>query len=182
VTRDPGAWRRLLPGDPDGAIEPAPAGAVPAEPDADPVGLHARFRGTSDDLVALAAELPGVTGIGVDLVAIDALSRRLDGTPRLAERLFTEVERATARSSRSLAARAAAKEAVGKALGTPGDLSWLDVQVRSLPSGRPVLEVRGTVAARCEALGVTGLHLSLTHDGDFAAAFVVAERRLPEQA
>ena len=41
--------------------------------------------------------------------------------------------------------------------------------------GRPHLEVRGSVAGRAAQLGVTGWHVSLSHDGGIASAVVVAE-------
>jgi len=41
--------------------------------------------------------------------------------------------------------------------------------------GRPHLEVRGTVQAQVDALGITSLHLSLSHDAGIASAVVVAE-------
>ena len=42
-------------------------------------------------------------------------------------------------------------------------------------SGRPRIEITGTIAAHARELGVTHLHLALTHDGGFACAVVVAE-------
>src|SRR3712207_8417153 len=50
------------------------------------------------------------------------------------------------RTGESLAARFAAKEAVAKALGAPGDLRWHDAEVTVGDHGRPRLTVRGTVA------------------------------------
>ena len=47
--------------------------------------------------------------------------------------------------------------------------------------GAPSLRVSGTVAARAAELGVTGWHVSLTHDGGLASAVVIAER-LPAAA
>jgi holo-[acyl-carrier protein] synthase len=47
--------------------------------------------------------------------------------------------------------------------------------VLTVAAGRPWLGVRGTVAARAEALGVTRWHVSLSHDGGIAAATVIAE-------
>jgi holo-[acyl-carrier protein] synthase len=47
--------------------------------------------------------------------------------------------------------------------------------VISAVSGRPSLVMRGTVLAAAEALGVTSVHLSLSHDAGVATAFVVAE-------
>ena len=116
-----------------------------------------------------------IVGIGVDVVALQRFEALLQRSPALLERLFCADERALA--PRSLAARFAAKEAVAKALGAPGDLRWHDCEVVTAPSGRPSILARGTVAARAAALGVDQWHLSLTHDGDSAIAMVVAESR-----
>ena len=60
----------------------------------------------------------------LDLLEIDRLERALERRPRLAERLFTDAERAyaasRARPGQHLAARFCAKEAVAKALGLRG--------------------------------------------------------------
>ena len=112
-------------------------------------------------------------GVGVDVVDIARLGERLDRTPRLRERVFTESERGL--PLHSLAARFAAKEAVGKALRTPGDLPWQGVEVTNGEHGEPLLVVSGAVAARAQQMGVMRMHISLSHDGGIATAFVVAE-------
>ncbi len=114
-----------------------------------------------------------IVGIGVDLVDIARLEQALRRTPALAQRLFTEGERAGPPAS--LAACFAAKEAVAKALGAPAGLRWADVEVGHDPAGRPALTVRGTVADAAGRLGVRRWHVSLTHDGGVSVAFVVAE-------
>jgi holo-[acyl-carrier protein] synthase len=114
-----------------------------------------------------------VIGVGIDVVDIARFGESLERTPGLAERLFTPAERQ--RSLASLAARFAAKEAVAKALGAPGNLHWHDAEVVSQASGRPVLELRDTVRARAEELGATSVHLSLSHDAGIASAVVVLE-------
>jgi holo-[acyl-carrier protein] synthase len=114
-----------------------------------------------------------IVGIGVDVVDIARFGRQLQATPPLAERLFTPTERDLPLAS--LAARFAAKEAVAKALGAPVGLRWHDVTVVRADDGRPHLAVTGTVAARASALGVSGWHLSLSHDAGIASAFVIAE-------
>ena len=80
-----------------------------------------------------------------------------------------------AMDSASLAARFAAKEALAKSLGAPGNLAWHDAEVVSEESGRPVLDLRGTVADRAASLGVRSVHLSLSHDAGIASAVVVLE-------
>lgn len=111
--------------------------------------------------------------MGIDVVDITRFTRSLERTPGLADRLFTERERE--RSPRSLAARFAAKEALAKALGAPRGLRWRDAEVRSAADGRPSLHVAGTIAEAADRLGVTGWHLSLSHDGGVAVAVVIAE-------
>ena len=72
----------------------------------------------------------------------------------------------------SLAARFAAKEALAKALGAPGGLCWHDAEV--VTPRRPRFEIRGTVPGVPSRRRRT-VHLSLSHDGGFASAFVVLE-------
>ncbi len=113
-----------------------------------------------------------VVGVGIDLVDVARFVETLKRTPSLRARLFTEAEAAL--PFERLAGRFAAKEAVAKALGAPASLRWLDAEITAAGNGRPVLSVRGTVAAVAESLGVRSWHLSLSHDGGMAIAMVVA--------
>ncbi|MEU6079073.1 holo-ACP synthase [Streptomyces sp. NPDC047108] len=119
-----------------------------------------------------------MVGVGIDVAAITRFGQALERNPGLADRLFTDEERAlpsgAPRGTASLAARFAAKEALAKALGAPGGLRWHDSEVRTGPGGRPLLHVRGTVAAAAARHGITSWHLSLTHDADVASAVVIA--------
>ncbi|SNS57253.1 holo-[acyl-carrier protein] synthase [Micrococcales bacterium KH10] len=114
-----------------------------------------------------------IVGIGTDIVEVARLERALGRSARLRSRIFTEDEAALPIAS--LAGRFAAKEAVAKALGSPGDLSWRDVEVRTDEHGKPDLNVTGACARRAAALGVTNWHISISHDGGMATAFVIAE-------
>ena len=114
-----------------------------------------------------------VVGVGIDVVDVERFAASLRRTPGLRDRLFTPAE--AVRPLHSLAARFAAKEAVAKALGAPGSLLWHDAEVVSEESGRPLLELRGTVRARAEELGVTAVHVSLSHDAGIASAVVILE-------
>jgi holo-[acyl-carrier protein] synthase len=121
-----------------------------------------------------------VIGVGIDVVPVTRFAAALDRNPSLRGRLFTAAEQQTPagapRPPDSLAARFAAKEALAKALGAGGGMHWTDAEITVDDAGRPVLEVRGTVAARAAELGVTNFHVSLSHDGGMAAATVIAER------
>lgn len=114
-----------------------------------------------------------IIGVGIDVVDVARFEQVLIRTPALRQRLFTAAERQLPFAS--LAARFAAKEALAKALGAPGGLSWLDAEVYSDGDGRPRLSMRGTVAARAEQLGAEHTHLSLSHDAGIASAVVVLE-------
>ncbi|MEO6120556.1 MAG: holo-ACP synthase [Acidimicrobiales bacterium] len=118
-------------------------------------------------------------GIGIDAVDVDRFRRVLARSPGLADRLFTDGERADGRRGHDaaprLAARFAAKEATMKALGVGlGAFGFHDVEVRTRPSGAPVLEVSGAAATLAARLGVTSFKVSLTHTDHLAGAVVAA--------
>lgn len=119
-----------------------------------------------------------ILGIGTDLVE----NRRMEGwlsQPRLLSKYFTEKELSDVSSgshpAASLAARFAAKEAFGKALGTGlRGLALRDIETRRGPGGKPDLFLAGSARSALEARGARA-HLSLTHERDYALAFVVLE-------
>lgn len=121
-----------------------------------------------------------MTSCGCDLVRVPRLEGLLSRHPGARARLFSEAELADAVRDgvppddpvalRRLAARFAAKEAAVKALRQPR-LSFRDVEVRTEPDGAPTLWLHGREAPE--------LSVSLTHDGDLAMAFVVANATEP---
>jgi holo-[acyl-carrier protein] synthase len=114
-----------------------------------------------------------IVGVGVDVVDVARLAAALERTPSLRDRLYTKDEQLLTRME-SLAARFAAKEAVAKVLGASG-LPWTDAEVVTEESGKPRLVVTGRAKAAADALGIASWHLSLSHDGGLATAFVLAE-------
>jgi holo-[acyl-carrier protein] synthase len=114
-----------------------------------------------------------IVGVGIDVVDITRFEDALRRTPGLVARLFSDAEASVPLAS--MAARFAAKEALAKALGAPGDMEWHDAEVLSESSGRPVFALRGTVAARAAEVGAVSVHLSLSHDAGIASAVVVLE-------
>jgi holo-[acyl-carrier protein] synthase len=103
--------------------------------------------------------------------------------PGLLERYFHPEELQTAlakgnSASLSLAARFAAKEAFGKALGKGLEGMVLkDIMVKNRHNGQPEIIVSGTALAALESSGASRIHLSLTHEKDNAIAMVVLESR-----
>ena len=120
------------------------------------------------------AQQPAPLSVGIDLLDIARLERALQRRPRLADRLFTDGERAyaasRARPGEHLAARFCAKEAVAKALGMEA-WNFRDVEVVSA-GGPPEVALHGSVAERAAQLGVR-ISISLTHTGTDAAAVAV---------
>jgi len=114
-----------------------------------------------------------IVGVGTDLCVVERFEAMLERRPGLRERLLTPSERQL--SIQSQAARFAAKEALAKALQSPGGMRWLDCEVVKSDHGVPSFVVSGTVAARVAELGIERLHLSISHDGGFATAMVVCE-------
>ena len=116
----------------------------------------------------------GGLNVGIDLLEIARLERALERRPRLAERLFTDGERAyaagRARPGQHLAARFCAKEAVAKALGLEA-WSWRDIEVIATPAA-PAVALHGSAAVRAAELGVE-VQISLTHTGSEAAAVAI---------
>src|SRR5581483_6991885 len=115
--------------------------------------------------------------VGVDLIEIErirrALARHGDG---FRERCFTEAERAYCdgkpNPAQHYAGRFAAKEAVGKALGSGVYFTWKEIEIRGRP--KPGVHLSGRTAAFAARLGAERIELSMTHSRGLAAAVAVA--------
>ncbi len=121
-----------------------------------------------------------IRGIGVDIVHVERLEH-WDSIPGLIERFFHPQEIADAESRKSsravsLAARFAAKEALGKAMGTGlTGINLKDIQVVSNHNGKPDIKVYDTAKRALEAFGAQNIFVSMTHERDNAVAVVVLE-------
>jgi holo-[acyl-carrier protein] synthase len=120
-----------------------------------------------------------VAGIGVDLVEVSRLRGLLERRPAAKERLFTAQEVACCAGHRDpaprLAARFAAKEAVGKALGT-GVVVWREIEIVGGGRQRPLVRLHGATAAAARRRGVGAIELSLSHTAVHAVAMAAALR------
>jgi len=122
-----------------------------------------------------------ILGIGVDIAQIERMRALLERHgDRVLARILTDGERAycaaKADAAPHVAARFAAKEATAKAFGTgiSRGVAWKDIEVRR-DGGAPRIELAGGAARVAADLGVTRIHLSLSHDGGAAVAMVVLE-------
>ena len=122
-----------------------------------------------------------MTSVGIDLVRVSRVAESLATFgERFLKRVFTDGEVAYAREAPSLmaerlAARFAAKEAAFKALGLDV-ASWRQIEVTRAPSGRCALSLHGAARDAAAEAGVVELSVSLSHEGDYATAVVLAMR------
>ena len=114
--------------------------------------------------------------VGIDLIEIErvrrALERHGDG---FRARCFTEAEReyceSKANPAQHYAGRFAAKEAVGKALGSGVYFTWREIEIRGRP--KPGVRLSGRTAQVAERIGAGRIELSMTHSRELAAAVAV---------
>jgi len=124
-----------------------------------------------------------ILGVGVDLVHVPSFEDQITQPGTKFSGAFSPGERSDARnhssdSARHFAARWAAKEAVIKAWSASlyGEAPVMDEGIHHLIEvvtdawGRPRIRLHGEVAKRLD--GHT-LDVSLSHDGDYAMAYVV---------
>ena len=115
-------------------------------------------------------------GVGCDLVLIKRAGELLQKSG--VAKVFTEGELEYINSRGAFAPSSAAgifaaKEAVLKALGTGIKYRLTDIGISHEPAGRPVAVLSGKLAGD---FADVRLSLSISHEGDYAMAFVVAER------
>lgn len=121
-----------------------------------------------------------ILGVGVDICTASRIQKQL-GNDRFMDRVFTRQERDYFASrgkmkASSAAACFAAKEAFSKALGTGiGPVAFSEIEIFHEPNGRPVYRLHGKTRELAGEKGLITCHLSLSHEGDTAAAFCVLE-------
>ena len=126
-----------------------------------------------------------IVGVGIDLVSIPEFAEQVDQPGTVFAETFTPGERRDAAdksslAARHLAARWAAKEAVIKAWSGSRfaqrpmltEAIYRDIEVITDMWGRPKVRLTGDIA---EYLADVVIHVSLTHDGDTAAAVAILE-------
>lgn len=125
-----------------------------------------------------------IVGLGVDLARASRFTRLLAKEKHgVIDRLFTPGELAYALTMKNpaphLAARFAAKEAFVKALGLGlrAGMSWQEIEVVRNELGAPSLHLFGHALRHATDRQVTDIHLSYSHEGDYATATVILESR-----
>lgn len=116
-------------------------------------------------------------GVGCDIVSIRRIEEKIVGQ-RFLNKVYTvsEQERIASRGAATAAGLWAAKEAACKALGT-GFVGYTarDIEIGHSPQGQPCVELHNGAKAAADLLNIKKIHLSISHDGDYALATAFAE-------
>lgn len=121
-----------------------------------------------------------IMGLGIDFVNVDRMRHWVE-VEGIMDRYFhkNEIEASLSRGSSSVlsfAARFAAKEAFGKALGTGlSGLQLTDIEVKNNYNGKPDIVLHETALEAFMDLGGKYVHLSLSHEEEAAVAVVIIE-------
>ena len=123
-----------------------------------------------------------IVGVGVDIIEIDRIARAIERRrEKFVSKIYTDAEIAYCDRHHAAAARYAgrfaAKEAAMKALGVGwgAGAGWRELEVTNDDRGKPLLHLKGSAARTAEGLGVTRMHVSLSHSRGAACAVVVLE-------
>ena len=121
-----------------------------------------------------------IIGIGIDIVEIKRMERWIDD-PKLLNRYFHNDELMSAYGKKNsvaqtLAARFAAKEAFGKALGTGlTQIALKDIMIINNEAGKPEIILSGTAQEAFIKSGALKAHVSLSHEKENAIALIILE-------
>ena len=123
-----------------------------------------------------------IFGTGVDIIEIARIKKSMDKySGRFETRIFTQNEidycRSKADPAKHFAARFAVKEAVLKCLGTgmSNGIGWKDIEVENKVTGEPHIIFYGKGKEVFEQMNLKTVHISISHDKEYAIAHAIAE-------
>lgn len=121
--------------------------------------------------------------MGTDIVEISRIRKLLKkNSMEFLSRVFTEKEMGESslkkNSAEYLAGRWAVKEALSKAFGCGigADCNWRDISTANDAKGAPVTTLSGFALRTSRGKKVKTIHVSISHEKDFAIATVILEK------
>lgn len=130
-----------------------------------------------------------IIGIGTDITECLRIARMIERHGELfIDRVYTPDEikycQSRKQATQHYTGRWAAKEAILKAIGTGWrrGISWRDMEVRNDLSGKPVVAVRGGVKEVIERLGISEIHVTISHCRSHATATAIAVGEPPKNS
>lgn len=125
-----------------------------------------------------------VSGIGIDIMEIERMRRRLDRQPDLVTEIFTDKEveycQAGCNPAKRFAGCFAAKEAYLKALGTGWQygISFRDIEVDIDKAGNVELKLFGRAAEESVSRNIGQVNSAISLTDDIALATVILGRKI----
>ncbi len=123
-----------------------------------------------------------VSGIGIDMVRNSRIENLIDKWgDKFLRKVFTDDELMQNGDSKnrniSYAANYAVKEAFVKALGTGfrRGIKFHNIAVKRNELGKPFIDLRGSTKQIAAQRGLTKIHVTISHDGEYSVAMVILE-------
>ena len=122
-----------------------------------------------------------IMGNGVDIVKISRIEKLLIKKRDIfLNKIFTKKEikyiNKKNNSPETISGMFASKEAVSKILGTGvGRVNWKDIEILHDKKGKPYVNLYNEGFNLCHKLGIDRIYLSISHEKEYAIAFVVGE-------
>ena len=123
-----------------------------------------------------------IKGVGTDIIEVERVASKIQKESGFRELVFSseEIKYCEAKTNKyeHYAARFAAKEALGKALG----LGWSEgttineVEILNNIDGKPYINFLGETAKQIASLNLGNIHVSLSHIKTYATAIVIIEQ------
>jgi holo-[acyl-carrier protein] synthase len=120
-------------------------------------------------------------GVGIDMIEVSRVANKIGKESGFREMVFSTAEinycEPKANKAEHYAARFAAKEAFLKAIGTgwKNGTAFHEIEVRHDQEGSPELHLLGQTAKTLAPMGITRIHISLSHLKTIASAVVIIE-------
>jgi len=124
-----------------------------------------------------------IKGVGTDIIEVERVASKIQKESGFRELVFSveEIKYCEAKTNKyeHYAARFAAKEALGKALG----LGWAEgttineVEILNNIGGKPYIHFLGETAKQIASLNLGNIHVSLSHIKTYATAIVIIEQQ-----
>ena len=123
-----------------------------------------------------------INGIGIDIVKIDRVKKILESyRDRFLQRILSPGEIGIISEKNPVsfvAGRFAVKEAIFKAIGKKDGISFSDIEILNDVSGKPYIndinKLKNTISS-LKGANIIRIHISISHEKEFAAASAVIE-------
>lgn len=120
-----------------------------------------------------------IKGLGIDIIEIKRIKRAVEKNHRFLSRIFTANERKAFEEKnylpQTIAGYFAAKEAVGKALGSGiRNMKWQDIEILKDPLGKPYVKLHNNAENLAYSINISRVLVTISHSRENAIAQAIA--------